>query len=353
VSLEEKRDAATQDLWRVADSGETDELEAILARADINARNEHGMTALMRAAYHGHVRTVRALLEHGADPNVTRKDNFTALTLAAFFGHTQIVRVLIEHGARTDVATRFGTSAHMWATARSFDEVARCLVEKPPAPAPVLSAKSVAPESRPPVAPVIVKTLKEPPEIWDLVQEAPRHFTARSAFVSRVKSMKTSFVLRMATLLIVVSVVGLAVLFLKDALPRSKADAGPGVSPNTAAPVSTVAVPASADTPVHDSAPPAAVTSPSPADVIESAAEIVKPRRPRSRMRSTSIAGNASAVGIVESAPVTAPTVATPQPESRESSASATKDKVRTPLSPQLISPPKSSAPKAKVIQWP
>jgi ankyrin repeat protein len=351
VSLNEQKDAATQELWRVAESGETDELDAILAQANINARNEHGVSALMRAAENGQVQMVRALLEDGADPNLTRNDNFTALTLAAFFGHTEVVRVLIEHGARTDVATRFGTSPHMWATARSFDEVARCLVEKPPAPAPVPSAKSVAPEPRVPTAPVVVKTLKNPPEIWDLVHEEPRRFNARSAFVSRVGSMKTSFALRMLALVIVVSVVGLAVLLLKDALPGSKADAEPRISANPAAPVTSVTVPASAEAPVDHAVAP--IVSPSPPADVNEAVRPKTARRSRSLTRSDPVSGHVNAVGNIESTQITPATVAAPQSESRESSASATKDKVRAPLSPQLISPAKNSAPKAKVIQWP
>src|SRR5215212_10237365 len=100
---------AARELWRIAESGEVEELEELLPRADVNARNEHGMTALMRAAYHGRAEMVRALLDHGADPNITRNDKFTALSLAAFFGHSEIVEMLIDHGARTDVATRYGT----------------------------------------------------------------------------------------------------------------------------------------------------------------------------------------------------------------------------------------------------
>src|SRR5215203_417009 len=121
-------DASTRELWRVAESGNVSQLEKVLARGvDVNARNEHGMTALMRAANSGHEQVVRALLRHGADPNLTRNDKFTALALAAFFGHTETVRVLIEHGAKTEVVTRFGTSPLMWATARTFKEAARCL----------------------------------------------------------------------------------------------------------------------------------------------------------------------------------------------------------------------------------
>ncbi|HET9479775.1 MAG TPA: ankyrin repeat domain-containing protein, partial [Pyrinomonadaceae bacterium] len=202
----EKRgpDAATLELWRVAETGEVEALARVLKRVpDINARNEHGVTALMRAAQFGHVRMVRALLEHGADANMTRNDKFTALALAAFFGHTQVVRVLMEHGADSQASTRYGTSPHMWATARTFDEVVNQL-EKPappekvalprrndsvgpvapslgPRPAPAVGAASAGP-----VVGAVIRTLKDPPEIWDLVHEVPKGFNARSAFKSRL-----------------------------------------------------------------------------------------------------------------------------------------------------------------------
>ena len=121
-------DAATLALWRVAENGNVEELVELLSRApDINARNEHGVTALMRAAQNGRARMVRALLEHGADANIKRNDKFTALALAAFFGHTEVVRTLMEHGADSKASTRGGTSPQMWATARTFNEVANLL----------------------------------------------------------------------------------------------------------------------------------------------------------------------------------------------------------------------------------
>ena len=200
-------EVALWDLWRVAETGEVDELERALARAgDVNARNKHGMTALMRAAHQGHEPMVRALLRHGADPNLTRNDKFTALALAAFFGHTGTVRTLIEHGAKTEVVTRCNTSAYMWASARTFTEAARCLKTHQRAPAAVSSsapAPAPAPVPLKTAEPLVVKTLKEPPEIWDLVHEERQAFTARSEFASRLKSMKTSFAFRIAALVIV------------------------------------------------------------------------------------------------------------------------------------------------------
>ncbi|HSK63604.1 MAG TPA: ankyrin repeat domain-containing protein, partial [Pyrinomonadaceae bacterium] len=181
-----KPDAATLALWRAAEAGELGEVEAMLPRvADLNARNEHGVTALMRAAQHGHAKVVRLLLANGADANIIRNDKFSALSLAAFFGHTGVVRVLMDHGADSKASTRNGTSPHMWATARTFNEVVDQL--KKPAPprseertiAPPTTCAPVAPVAaaapvKAPVSSAIVRTLREPPEIWDLVHEEPK-----------------------------------------------------------------------------------------------------------------------------------------------------------------------------------
>jgi hypothetical protein len=124
----ENKDAATHDLWRIAETDDTDQVESILASgADINASNAHGMTALMRAAASGRIRMVRVLLKHGADPNTLRNDKFTPLMLAAFFGHQEIVQILVEHGANTDATTRSGTSAQMWTARGTFEDVVHYL----------------------------------------------------------------------------------------------------------------------------------------------------------------------------------------------------------------------------------
>jgi hypothetical protein len=122
----------TAKLWRAVETGNLEALARWLPRvADVNARNRHGMTLLMKAACCGHARIVRLLLEHGADPNLIRNDKFTALALAAFFGHSETVRTLLEFGAQPETVTRSGASARTWATARTFAEVARCL-DTPP-----------------------------------------------------------------------------------------------------------------------------------------------------------------------------------------------------------------------------
>ncbi|HET6850951.1 MAG TPA: ankyrin repeat domain-containing protein [Pyrinomonadaceae bacterium] len=369
-------DAATLDLWRLADAGDVEELARILPRvANVNARNKHGMTALMRAAFHGHVPVVRALLDHGADPNLARNDKFTALALAAFFGHTETVRVLIEHGAKTEVVTRCGASAKTWASARTFDDVARCLEAHAPARKPVVVRTLKEPpeiwelvppvqEIRPPrpvvvktinrrpeetpapkemPAPAAVKTLKDPPEIWDLVQvqEVPKSFTARAAFVSRLRSVN-GFALRAAAVVLVAAGCAVGVWVWRGPHARSvQAEVAPKPAEAKVVPAETIANPTSE---APSSAP--AVSEPAVTDAVRNHGTR-KPRWRESPLRSAVVETVENAAPSKE-APVAAPVVARPtQTVSRSS------DKANGALSPQLITPAKSGAPKAKVIQWP
>ncbi len=364
--------AATRELWRIAESGTIDELDDVLPQADINARNEHGMTALMRAAYHGRLQMVRVLLEHGADPNVSRNDNFTALSRAAFFGHAEIVDILMRHGANTDVATRFGTSPYIWAKSRSFGDVARSLekrtVEVKP-PSPVVEVKqSASPvvEVSQPDQPIEVRTLSEPPEIWDLVHEAPRNFNASSAFMARMGSLKGGVAIAIVMLVVVGAGAG-AVYWLKDTIgsspvsaPAATATTKPAAAPVTQAPVtqsSAAPAAAAAQPPATSSAVPEAAPAPlaetysTPADVN---AAIPVPRRSRSFGRSRT---NDSAVSNNETDSTQTTTVptppATPKPESRAATADADPKNTTSPTTHQMIAPPKPAQPKAKVIQWP
>lgn len=327
-------DVATRELWRVAESGDTDALAGILSRGvDVDARNEHGMTALMRAAHNGHERMVRALLEHGADPNITRNDKFTALALAAFFGHTETVRILIENGAKTEVVTRSGTSPKMWATARTFTEAARCLEQ--PRPALVRVPAAAKP------GPVPVKTLKDPPEIWDLVREVPRaEFNARSAFVARIQSMNKALAFGAFAALLLVVACGVGALILRSSPERNLPPEVPPIQTEADATVSS---------PLNvESATPA--TPPSETNEFLSAHAVKKTATRQTRRHPVAVE-NVIEIEPSREAPAAPAAVATPQFEKPRTD-SAVKSTPGTP-SPQLITPAKSAPPKAKVIQWP
>lgn len=336
----------TAELLRVAESGDVDELSRLLPRVvDINARNRHGMTALMKAAFYGHEPTVRVLLEHGADPNLMRNDSFTALALAAFFGHGEIVKTLIEFGARTEVVTRAGASARAWARARTYEDVAQCLEQHAPPKKPVIAiAPTPAPvkepihiESTPVAVTPVVKTLSDPPEIWDLVHEAPRDFNPRSAFISRLMSMRKTFALGACALvlLIVGSVVGLWMFRRSHASGLRPAEVAP-------APVAAAAT-------VSQPAQPEAVVENAPVEVVNDNHTRAVPNKARRQPRTTPVV-NEPAENVASRE---APAVVTPQPELPKPSPPVVKTNPSTALSPHLITPAKNAPPKGKVIQWP
>lgn len=375
-------DAATLALWRAAEKGELDEVASLLARGvDINARNEHGVTALMRAAQQGHARMVRALLEHGADANMKRNDKFTALALAAFFGHTEVVRTLMEYGADSQASTRHDTSPQMWATARTFKAVVKSLEKSGPAkanpvPAPVPArAPASAPRPRPAPASAltpqtvaarpaatVIRTLKDPPEIWDLVHEVPRHFDARSVFMTRLKSMRSGWAFRVAAALIIVALSTVGVMVLRSVQARNERNS---VVQREASP-QTVTQPSKAMNVAGNNSQPVNHNNEQPpaAAVPEAAPESSLPGptnsedgfgvRKRSLIMSSHRGPRSDAQRSVTDDLVQPAVAASEKSDSPVRSAvAASKPSAPSPLSPQLISPPKNSAPKGKVIQWP
>jgi hypothetical protein len=394
---------ATLALWHAAETGNVDELVSVLPRVtDIDARNEHGVTALMRAAQHGRLRAVRVLLDHGADANIIRNDKFTALALAAFFGHTEVVRALMENGADLQASTRHGTSPHMWATARTFNEVVDELenpappfdkpvekpverptekfvplvqkhspvVERPAASASELVEPVSRAVARTAASAAVIRTLKDPPEIWDLVHEVPKGFDARSAFLARLGSMRTAFAFRAVMVIVLASVCAAVVVWLlRGAQARSEvtterrstpaatvesapsgaaanpANPSPGTAGSTAAPGAAAADPGA----TMSMAPGSKVDVATPPETLTDKPVFTRRRPSRSSVQ------QAEQPAIVATNDVSQPT---PSAQNVKSTQQTRIDQVITskntaPLSPQLITPMKSATPKPKVIQWP
>jgi len=70
-----------------------------------------GMTALLYAAREGHMESVRALVEGGANLNVQSADKFSALVEAVTNAHFDVALYLLEHGADPNLATVSGMTA--------------------------------------------------------------------------------------------------------------------------------------------------------------------------------------------------------------------------------------------------
>uniref|UniRef100_A0A7R9UAV8 RING-type domain-containing protein n=1 Tax=Pinguiococcus pyrenoidosus TaxID=172671 RepID=A0A7R9UAV8_9STRA len=85
-------------LWAAARTGDAGEAErAINDGALVDSRNPYGWTALLTAAYNGHVAVLRTLLRLGADASAKDTEGWTALMYAAQKCHQEAVETLIQH----------------------------------------------------------------------------------------------------------------------------------------------------------------------------------------------------------------------------------------------------------------
>jgi uncharacterized protein len=99
------------------------------AGANVNAANRYGVPPLVVACLNGNAGVVKLLLDAGADANTTAKGGETALLIAARSGKVEAVKALLVRGARHDARERRGQTALMWAAAEGHAAVVRALVE--------------------------------------------------------------------------------------------------------------------------------------------------------------------------------------------------------------------------------
>ncbi len=89
-------------LHEAARRGRVRTVKRLLERgADVNAKDERGVTPLLEAASHGRRKVVPLLLEHGANVNLRSDIHLfeTALHMAAARGHAGIAEILLDNGA--------------------------------------------------------------------------------------------------------------------------------------------------------------------------------------------------------------------------------------------------------------
>jgi hypothetical protein len=81
---------------------------ASVPRADVNAKDQNGQTALTYAAVQGDADSVKALVAAGADLNAQDNSGQTALMNAAMGGHLDCVKALIAAGADVAMCNKVG-----------------------------------------------------------------------------------------------------------------------------------------------------------------------------------------------------------------------------------------------------
>ncbi|KAI1339173.1 hypothetical protein F5Y15DRAFT_80694 [Xylariaceae sp. FL0016] len=110
-------DALRQALQKVAARGKLSIVRLLLERgADVHAKRESEVPALVKAAEGGSAPVVTELLRHGADPNTRsgRSSGQTALFSAVVKGHDKTVEALLAGGADVEAQDREGRSALLY-----------------------------------------------------------------------------------------------------------------------------------------------------------------------------------------------------------------------------------------------
>jgi ankyrin repeat protein len=110
------------------------EAVALLLRAGANPKavNRYGASPLSEAVTSGSAAMIEALLKAGADPKaLTTADGETVLMTAARAGNVDAVRMLLDRGADVNARENYkGQTALMWAAAERHSAVAKLLLER-------------------------------------------------------------------------------------------------------------------------------------------------------------------------------------------------------------------------------
>jgi ankyrin repeat protein len=151
-----------------------------LIRAGANARaaNRYSVTALSLACLNGSAPMIEKLLNAGADANETGPQSETPLMTVAHMGSVPAAKVLLAHGAKVDARESWhGETALMWAAAQRHPEMMSALIA---AGADVNALSTVVKWER--------QVTAEPRDKWlPLGGFAPIMFAAREGCVECVK----------------------------------------------------------------------------------------------------------------------------------------------------------------------
>ncbi len=123
---------AELDLRTAAKDGDVNGVRSALERADVNAKNNNGDTALIiaSASYKESVEVVKLLLAKGADVNAKNNNGKTALINASDNKSVKVVQLLLAKGADENAKKNNGDTALIIATYNESVEVVQMLLEK-------------------------------------------------------------------------------------------------------------------------------------------------------------------------------------------------------------------------------
>src|SRR5437016_11203211 len=97
--------------------------------ANVNAANRYGVPPLSLACTNGNADLVKLLLDAGADANASLQGGETVLMTAARAGNLETVKALLARGANPNARERLDQTALMWAAAEGHAAVVRTLID--------------------------------------------------------------------------------------------------------------------------------------------------------------------------------------------------------------------------------
>jgi ankyrin repeat protein len=98
--------------------------------ADVNEKDNDGMTCLMWASIYGYLTIAEYLVENNADVNEKDNNGITSLMIASLNGHLNIVEYLVENGANVNEKNNLGNTSLDYACIKGHLDIIEYLVEK-------------------------------------------------------------------------------------------------------------------------------------------------------------------------------------------------------------------------------
>ena len=116
--------------WAVRSNDETTAQILVRAGANVKAVSRYGITPLKLAAENGNPAITAMLLKAGADANAATPEGETVLMTAARTGNYNVIRALVSAGAKVNSTEQWqGQTPLMWAASQNNAEAVRALIE--------------------------------------------------------------------------------------------------------------------------------------------------------------------------------------------------------------------------------
>ena len=127
ASGQEKEGAMLLDAFR---AGDLAQVRLVAGKADLEARDRQGRTALLLATHANHVEIARALIEAGADVNAKDGIKDTPFLYAGAEGRDEILELILATGrAKLDDTNRYGGTALIPAAHHGHPSTVRILLQ--------------------------------------------------------------------------------------------------------------------------------------------------------------------------------------------------------------------------------